>query len=369
MMLLGSAVAFFFLAERVPFKPPMKPQTPTPPFDYEVREIAVENRDLDITLGGTLTIPNGDGPFPAVILLSVAGPNDRNQAFAGHVGFHVLADHLTRGGIAVARFDDRGIGASTGDYFASSWDDLSTDALAVGASLQAESKISSDAIGFLGMSQGGAVGALATLANKNVSFLILVSAPGLPGEEALKQQLETTLSLSSISGPRAENYRNLFAEFIDIVKSDPSDPSTRERMVEFLEGPGRALVPPYQFVPKDLEGRVDMFLSPWYRSNVLFDPAATYGSLNVPILVLGGSKDVVAPPKYHLANIEKILSDNFMSNVTAVTLPGANHLMQEAETGLPTEYASLENSFSPAALNEITRWIIEEHGSRKFGTR
>lgn len=359
LLVVAAGAALLFWSGQAPVTASVKPQTPQPPFPYSVEDIVVDVPVQNVLLAGTLTMPQGEGPHPAVILLSVAGPNDRDQSFAGHAGFHVLADHLTRAGIAVARFDDRNVGGSTGDYFATSWNELSDDALAAFASLQADPRIDADSIGFAGMSQGGAIGALAAAKNEDVAFLVLMSAPGLPGVEALTMQLEKTLSVSGVEGERADQYRALFTDFMDIVQSDPEDPATAERLRAFLNGPGGALIPPYRFLPRDADSLVDVLLGPWYRSNVNFDPQAVYSGVNVPVLALGGAKDFVAPPEYHLAGIEAILRDTPDSDVTTITFAGLNHLLQEAETGLPTEYASLENSFSPEALEAIEDWIAE----------
>lgn len=364
LLVVAAGIALLFWSGPAPVSNAAKPQTPQPPYPYSVEDIVVDVPAQNVALAGTLTMPQGEGPHPAVILLSVAGPNDRNQSFAGHAGFHVLADHLTRAGITVVRFDDRSIGGSTGDYFDASWDDLSDDALTAFASLQDDPRIDADRIGFAGMSQGAAVGALAAAKNKEVAFLVLMSAPGLPGVEALTMQLEKTLEVSGVEGEQAERYRALFTEFMDIAQSDPVDPTTTERLREFLNGPGRALIPPYRFLPRDTDGLVNVLLGPWYRSNVNFDPQAVYGAVNVPVLAIGGEKDFVAPPEHHLTSVEAILREPPDSDVTTITFANLNHLLQEAETGLPTEYASLENSFSPNALAAIEDWIAATIGEQ-----
>jgi len=339
-----------------PTAEPVKPQTPQPPFAYNVEPVSIPP---DILLGGTLTVPQGDGPFPAVILLSVAGPNDRDQAFAGHVGFHVLADHLTKSGFAVARFDDRGIGGSGGDYFKTDWETFSRDALSVFDFLQDHPRIDRTKIGFAGMSQGAAISALAANKNDDVAFLVLISAPGLDGETSLRTQLETTFTLLNIKEAKAKQYRALFDEFISIVKSNPADPETAERLKTFLKGPGKALIPPYQFMPRDNDALVELLLGRWYQSNVHFDPVKTYRSSSDPILVISGEKDLIAPPERHIKNIERHYSGTGNTDITIATLPGLNHLMQEAQTGSPTEYAKLESSFSPDAMDMISAWITE----------
>ena len=357
---LGALV--FYLGQEKSFAETPKAQTPTPPYPYAVETFTLPASTSGVTLSGTLTAPKGEGRYPAAILLSVAGPNDRDQSFAGHKGFHVLADYLTRRGTAVARFDDRGVGASTGDYFDANWEDLAKDAQRVAEYLAADPRIDPAKIGYIGMSQGGAVGAMAARATEG-AFVVLLSAPGLPGEEALKLQLEKTLDVSGVTGARAEKYRALFADFIEIAKSDPADPETFTRMKAFLGGPGRALIPPYQFMPKDADGIARILLGPWYQSNVHFDPDAAYGDMVAPVLAIGGEKDFVAPPDEHLSSIEGILGKTPTTDVTIRRIANLNHSLQEAETGLPTEYAKLENSFSPIALEIIGDWINERFGT------
>lgn len=336
---------------------PTKPQTPAPPYPYQVESFDIEPAHTGSVISGTLTIPNGRGPFPAAVLLSVAGPNDRDQSFAGHAGFHVLADHLTRRGFAVARYDDRGVGGSTGSYFNASWDDLAQDALAVAAYLSALDRIDNTKVGYIGMSQGGAIGALAAASNPDKGILILLSAPGLSGEQALRLQLENTIAVSGIGETEAAQYRSLFDRFIEIIRSDPEDPKTRLAMRDFMSGPGRALIPPYAFLPQETEDLIDMLLGPWYRSNVLFDPETAYGHVKAPALIIGGGKDFVAPPQHHVPEITRILCLASDRSVSHHIYPGLNHLLQEAETGLPTEYASLTNSFSTEVLLAISRWL------------
>ncbi len=336
-----------------------KPQTPVPPYPYSVRALTVENTQQKVSLDGTLTLPASDSAVPAVVLLSVAGPNDRNQGFAGHAGFHVLADYLTRRGIAVARFDDRGVGGSTGNYFAASWNDLSSDANAIIKYLQQQPGIDPHKIGVAGMSQGGAVGALTAGINPDVAFLILLSSPGLSGEQTLALQLEKTMEVSGISGATADQYRQLFSEFMGIVKSDPEHPDTLPRLDDFLSGPGRALIPPYQFMPRDNDGLKKILTSPWYRSNVLFEPKAVYQQLRIPVLAVGGDKDLIAPPDQHLTGIEQLLEVSAAEDIYVARLPDLNHLLQEANTGLPIEYPVLENSMSNQVLELISGWITQ----------
>lgn len=342
-----------------------RPQTPSPPYPYVVEAFAVRSSNSSDVIGGTLTVPAVDSPVPAVILLSVAGPTDRDQSFAGHKGFHVLADHLTRKQIAVARYDDRGVGQSTGDYFSADWSDLADDALRVFAQLQGDARIDPTQIGFVGMSQGGAIGALAAADEETVAFLVLLSAPGLRGVDALERQLEANLEASGASAELSQRYRDAFDHFIKIVTDDPENPDTSARLLDFLDGPGRALVPPYAFLPRDSTALAKVLLGPWYQSNVHFDPQLAYGSLDLPILAVGGDKDRVLPPAAHLSNIERIFQGP-TQDITVTIIPGINHIYQDADTGLPQEYATLDSSFSVDALRLIESWVLQQTDD-KFG--
>ncbi len=364
-LFVGVGGLIYFLGDQ-PQRNLRSVQTPELPYPYEVVEMAVENEG--VVLAGTLTLPVGEGPFPAVILHSVAGPADRDQSFDKHASFHVIADRLTRGGIAVARFDDRGIGGSTGNYFETSWNGFADDVIAIKENLQALPQIDAARIGAAGMSQGGAVSALAASKDEEVAFVILLSAPGLTGVAALKLQLEKTLALSNVVGEKADKYRTLFDDYMAIVQSDPDAPVTRKKLRSFLQGPGKALIPAYGFVPKDIDDRVLMFLGPWYRSNVQFDPQAAYGEIDVPVLAIGGSFDPVAPPAEHLQNIELVLSAAPTQDVTVTQFEGLNHLLQVSKTGLPNEYGKLKNTISEDVLSTMEDWINVRFGERACST-
>ncbi len=185
----------------------------------------------------------------------------------------------------------------------------------------------------------------------------MLSAPGLPGRSALETQFEDTLRISNVSGEDAQAYRALFREYMEIVGADLSQGTTRLKLIEFLRGPGRALVPPYGFLPQDAESLSDVLLGAWYQSNLNFEPATAYEQLSIPVLAIGGGKDIVAPPHRHLTAIERIVSAAPTHDIDVRVLDGLNHLLQDARTGLPNEYAKLETSFSPSALEVIEHWL------------
>jgi uncharacterized protein len=340
-----------------------EPASNSPPpaeaqINYVEREVLIPTPDGSGVLGGTVTRPRGNGPFPGAIFLSVAGPNDRNQTVGDLAGFRNLAHYLASRGIASVRFDDRGVGASTGDYFAFSWEELARDAAGVYDFLAAEPAIDRERIGFLGMSQGAALAAMASELRPDGAFVILLSAPGLPGRESLRQQLETMMEHNGVRGEVANRYRAMFKEFIGIVSDTESDAAVRrQRMLAFLAGPGRQLIPPYKFVPREDEALADMLLGSWYQSNAAFAPAKVYGSLNVPVLAIGGGKDVISPPNLHLNSIRAMLVQAPTKDATTIWFESGNHLLQVSGTGLPAEYPLLSHAMSPEIMAMIADWV------------
>lgn len=353
------------LAALVAVAAPLCAQTNSPPattsapqrFVEEEIAVAVEGA----MLAATLTMPDGQGAYPAAILLSVAGPNDRDQSVGRHKGYRDFARHLARNGIASIRMDDRGAGGSTGSYFDSSWETLADDAAAAYDLLCLRPDIDCERIGFIGMSQGGAVGAMASRLRPGTAFVVLLSAPGLNGIEALRAQLDTTIRLHGLDEATANGYRASFDRFVGIVASD--EPDQRADLLRFLQGPGRALIPPYGFVPNEDAALADMLLGDWYGSNINFNAAATYGELDVPVLAIGGTLDPVAPPDLHLAAIGTILAGAPTTQVAVETIEHGNHLLQRGQTGLPAEYGTIEHAIAPETLDAVSTWLTEVIGA------
>jgi pimeloyl-ACP methyl ester carboxylesterase len=328
-------------------------QTPGPPFPYDVGEIVVAAPD-GAHLAGTLTLPRLPGRHAAVVLLGVAGPNDRDLSFRGHKSFAVIADALARCNVATLRLDDRGVRGSRGDWRDATYVTLVDDALAAAAFLRGHARVDSARVGFAGLSEGAAIALLGAARSSDIAFAVLMSPPGLRGEEALREQFERTLAWSPwISEALRQDYRRAFAKFVTLSRA-AKDESGQGALARFLAGEGRALVPAYGFVPTTLEGRVRLFASPWYRSQLDFDPAPALAALRVPALVVSGARDQVLPPSVHLPPLRQALA---AKNAAFLFVPGANHLLMPAWTGLPLEYAQLETTVDPMVLSSLCRWI------------
>lgn len=339
---------------------PARPQEPRPPFPYHSEEVSISDPAPGVTLAGTLTLPRGAGPFPAVVLVTGSGPQDRDETVMGHKPFLVLSDYLTRHGIAVLRYDDRGVGESTGDFAAATTEDFTTDALAAVSYLKTRPRIASDKIGILGHSEGGLVAPLGAVRSSRVAFIVLLAAPGLPGARILEEQGELIgRALGTPDSILALN-RCTQARLAKIIANEPDPAKAAPRLRDVLEE-ARAQLP--ADAEPSVEGTVRQVNSPWFRFFLGYDPRPTLQQVEVPVLALGGSKDLQVPARENLDSIAAALRRGGNGDVTTTLLPGLNHLFQKADKGTPTEYASIPETVDPAALRAVSTWITDRFGS------
>ena len=317
---------------------------------YAVRDVDFPGHG-DVSLAATLVAP--PAPRAGVVLLGVAGPSDRDQRFAEHCGFAVLADALARAGIASIRWDDRGVDGSGGDWMEADYAVLAADAMAARGVLARHTGLASVRLGYIGMSEGSIVAAGALRDGPPAGFVVLLSAPALDTDTAFRGQIRA--STAAQPDEVRERYLALYDEFAALVRTSPVTDEVRARMQTFLAGPGAALVPPYEFVPPDAEGRARMFLGAWYRAQLAYEARPTFSAVRVPVLALYGTLDRVTPPALHADPLRAHLTN--APDAQVETIEALNHLMQTAVTGAPAEYAQLEESFSPRALERIAEWI------------
>ncbi len=340
-----------------------RPQTPAEPFGYRSEEVTFDNPEFsDVRLAGTLTLPEGNGPFPGAILISGSGPQDRDETVWGHKPFAVLADHLTRQGIAVLRYDDRGFGASTGSHASATSADFATDANAAAAYLVSRPEIDRDAIGFVGHSEGGVIGPIAAVENDEIDFLVMLAGPGTNTLRLIRSQRH----LMGLSQGMTDEELVRTDEVVDRIAravaaaSDGADAAARVRELltaHALETLG---------VPESRrELVVQQYTTDWFRYFVRYDPAAFLSRVDVPVLALNGSLDVQVPADENLAGIRRALAHN--RDVTVRELEGLNHLFQTAETGKLGEYADIPETFAPVALEIVADWINARFGSGRAG--
>jgi len=342
-----------------------RPQDPQKPYPYEEIEARVPNAQAGISLGGTLTIPSGAGPFPAVVLISGSGPNDRDENMAGHRPFLVIADALTRRGIAVLRCDDRGVGGSEGDFHRATTVDFALDAQAAWEFLARQPRIDGKKVGLLGHSEGGLIGPMAAAGNPNVAFVVMLAGTGIPGERMALIQVET-VSRSRGAGEAAIGKERRFYEgMLQVIKTQENaraaEAAIRRLIAEALAGMSEAEKKELNVSEKSLIQDMIEYLAdyPWNRFIMSYDPAAALGKVRCPVLSLNGDKDTQVPADIHLAAIEQALRDAGNTRSEVRKVPGLNHMFQTAKTGHPREYRDIEETISPAVLQLVGDWILK----------
>jgi hypothetical protein len=338
-----------------------RPQEPKPPFPYATEEVTFENTKAGAKLAGTLTLPRGDGPFPATVLISGSGQQDRDETLMGHKPFLLLADYLTRRGIAVLRYDDRGVGKSTGQFAAATSVDFAEDVQAAVEFLKSRKEIDPRAIGLTGHSEGGMIAPMVAAKSKDMAFIVLLAGPGLVGEEILYLQGQAILKAMGVPADKLAQQREMQRRIFTMVKEEKDSAAAEKKLKEIID----AEVAKLSEAEKKLAGgmldaagaQAKMVLTPWFRYFLTYDPRPTLMQVQCPVLALIGEKDLQVPPKENLPAIEQALKAGGNRDFTAKELPGLNHLFQNCKTGAVTEYGDIEETFAPSALELITEWI------------
>ena len=328
-----------------------RPQNPTKPYPYLEEEVSFLNPAAGVRLAGTITFPHGKGPFPAALLISGSGPNDRDETILGHKPFLVLADTLTRAGIAVLRVDKRGVGHSTGDFSVATMADFASDGLAGIAYLKTRGEVDPTRIGVIGHSEGGEVAPMVAGRDPTVAWVVLMAPPSVPGEEILYAQQRLIAQAVGESSAAIDRNVAMNHDVFAVVKNEKDIGVITQRVRELITAQTAG-----QAVPAGaVETQVKAVTSNWFRDFLTYDPAPALERLQCPILVISGEKDLQVPPQQNLPVIRKALAHNLGAEVRE--LPGLNHLFQTATTGSPAEYSHIEQTISPSALDIISRWI------------
>jgi hypothetical protein len=289
-----------------------------------------------------------------VILLTGSGAQNRDEEVFGHKPFLVIADHLTRRGIAVLRYDDRGVGKSTGKFASATSEDFAGDAWAAWQVLAARPEIDAKRIGLLGHSEGGLIAPMLAAAHPEVAFVIMVAGPGVPGDQIMLVQATAIMKASGAPEAAITANTDLQQRIFAILREETSMARAAERIEAIPVGSKEASA-----------ALVRQSASPWMRFFVLYDPAPALAKVRCPVLALGAEFDLQVLPEQNLPVIEAALKKGGNKDVTVVRLPGLNHLLQPAKTGLPAEYAQIETTIAPAALDTITTWIQQRTGLAK----
>jgi uncharacterized protein len=322
-----------------------RPQQPHPPYPYRAEDVVYDGAG-GARLAGTLTMPQSGGPFAAVILVAGSGPHDRDETIFGHKPFLLLADTLTRHGIAVLRTDKRGIGKSTGDYRTATSEDFASDVESAIAYLKTRPEIDRKKIGLLGHSEGGLIAPMVAAKDHSVAFIVLMAGPGLRGDAIIMAQRRLIAEAMGTPADKLAGGDALQRKIVDADLQPGSDEEARARVRAILaeaepDAPASAV-----------DAQAAAVATPWFRFFLAYDPAPTLKQVRCPVLALNGSKDLQVPPKENLAAIKQALP-----SATTVELPGLNHLFQTARTGSPSEYGDIDETIAPVALDTITTWI------------
>lgn len=340
--------------------PPKRPQETAiqaGPRPYTSREVRFPNPAAHIALAGTLSVPSGDGPFPAVVLVSGTGHNTRDETVWGHQVFLVLADALNRAGVAVLRYDKRGVGGSGGDYAAATTADFAGDADAAVAWLRRQPGIDANRVGVLGHSEGGVIAPMVAVRDPHVAFVVTIAGPAIRGDHLFVLQSAMTAKAYGAPDDYIARRKAFDQRLYDAIIAAPSSLAARQR-ADALVAQG---VKDKVVDPNEAQSLAADTTSHWERYFLAYDPAPALRRLTVPVLVLNGSLDLQVPARENLAAMRQALAHN--PRATIVEMPGMNHLLQDAKTGAPNEYNDIEETMSPRALALICDWVKRWSGS------
>lgn len=341
-----------------------RPQEPKKPYPYIEEEVTYENEKAGIKLAGTLTLPHSEGPFPAVILITGSGAQDRNETVCGHRPFLVLADYLTRKGIAVLRVDDRGVGGSTGNLLEATSEDLASDVLVGVKYLKGRKEVNPKEIGLIGHSEGGIIAPIAAAQSSDVAFIVLMAGTGLTVEEIIYLQSDLILKTVGASDKILAIQRTSSEQIFEILKHEKdntvAEKKIRKIMTDILSKLSKEEKDALGASEATMERQLKLLLSRWFRFLLTYDPKTALMKVKCPVLAINGQLDLQVPPKENLSAIEGALKTGGNTNYTIQELPKHNHLFQRAQTGAISEYAKIEETISPIALKAITQWILKQ---------
>lgn len=330
-----------------------RPQHPEPPFPYRVEEVTFANEAAGISLAGTLTIPEGEGPFPVSVLVSGSGPQDRDETIFGHKPFLVIADHLTRNGVAVLRFDDRGVGQSEGEFSSATTEDFASDARAAVRFLKGRAEIDPGKVGIIGHSEGGVVGPMVAAEEPGeVAFLVLLAGTGVNGREIILHQAGLIARASGVPNEEVDRQVKELDELTSrMISGDARNDDAEELAQAVLAASGDE-------DPDDSRSRaISEMDGPWFRFFLTHDPSPVLRRVDCPVLALFGEKDLQVDPSQNAPEVDAALKEAGHERSEVEILPGLNHLFQTASSGSPTEYGAIEETIAPELLDRVAEWV------------
>lgn len=333
-----------------------RPQEPLAPYPYRSEEVTFENKKAGVTLAGTLTMPSAGSNFPVVVLITGSGKQNRDEELMGHKPFLVISDYLTRNGIAVLRYDDRGMAPSTGDFASATSADFAEDAASAVEYLKTRKEINHKKIGLIGHSEGGMIAPMVASTSKDVNFIVLLAGPGIKGDELMLLQKKLIEEKMGYNPMQVESSQQLIKGAYQIITNPTANDETlRDSVTHYFETASEG-----SLAKEQLTSLTAQLTSPWFTYFLRFDPSIYLRKVKCPVLALNGSKDLQVPAKENLTAIQANVEKGGNKHVTVLELDNLNHLFQECSTGLPTEYATIEQTCSPKMLEAVKDWIVNE---------
>ena len=350
----GQSFAMVLSRGIVEKKAVLRPQEPQVPYSYHSEEVTFQNKTDKSILAGTLSLPQKDGYFPAVILITGSGPQNRDEELLGHKPFLVLADYLTKKGIAVLRFDDRGVAKSTGDFQKATTLDFAKDVQAGVDYLRTRKEIDKSKIGLIGHSEGGVIAPIVAGNSNDIDFIVLLAGTGIRGDKLMLLQKEKIERQMGVPESEIRKGQEIFkGAYALVLASSENDTNLKTKINSYLK---------LQFGDKiseaQISGLTSQITSPWMVNFLKFDPFTALEKVKCPVLAINGDKDLQVSADENIKAIKDALAKGGNKKATVKIIPNLNHLFQECKTGSPDEYANIEQTFSPTALEEISKWIL-----------
>lgn len=343
-----------------------RPQTPRPPYPYKSEEVEYNNTDKSLNYGATITIPAGNGPFPAAVMITGSGPQNRDEEILGHKSFAVIADHLTRKGFIVLRVDDRGVGKSNGDFGKATSEDFASDANSSVDYLLSRSEVDKNKIGLIGHSEGGMIAPMVAVKRKDIDFIVLMAGPGVKITELMAEQNEAVARSSGVSDKALAEIKPLFRRvtrsILDAADSATAFATTIILIENWSANKDKTILEEMNMVTAKqrteyVKAMTAQLRSPWFRYFLQFNPKPYLEQLDCKVLALNGDKDIQVISKQNLPGIAAALKKSHNKNYEIKEMPGLNHLFQACNKCTLVEYGELEETISPAALEAISNWL------------
>jgi len=330
-----------------------RPQNPAKPYPYKEEEVSFASDDGKVMLAATLTLPQGAGPFPAALLVGGSGPNDRDETIAGHKPFLVLADFLTKRGIAVLRYDKRGIAKSTGNYADATMENFTQDVQAALGYLKSRKEVDAKRLGIVGHSEGGILGSLEATRSNDLNWMVLLATPATTGEKTLLRQSELIARAGGLAEEQITRSLEFDRKAYAAVREEKDAAALERQLRKLVEQSGLGAAMP----PAALQAQIRMMSSPWFREFLDYDPAPTLEKLKCPVLALSGDRDLQVDSTENVPLLRKAYESSGNKDFTVVEIEGVNHLFQKAQSGSPALYGAIEETIAAEVLTAVGNWV------------